>query len=110
MSRRERLDDVAFARFRQLVEDEETVNINCTNEYKDTLLSLLCENHQTDSLYSCVKILFAKQPDIGVNQTDNCDKNALMKLCESSRSEAIVQVAELLIERELTLTTRRNTV
>ena len=46
----EKLDEAQFVRFRQLVEDEEEVDVNCTNNDKQTPLILLCRYNDTVGL------------------------------------------------------------
>ena len=80
LCRCERLDEAQFIRFRELVENEEEVDINCHTRDKQTPLLLLCYNNESDGLFDCVHLLF-KRSDINVNQTDENGVNALMKLC-----------------------------
>ena len=103
MCRCEALDDAQLIRFRQLVEDEEEVDINCTDttlsdEYGFTPLIWLCALHQSDDLFVCVDLLL-KRPDIEINQTGKGGLNALMVLCLLSTSDQISKVAQLLIEK-----------
>ena len=97
MCRCERLDEDQFVRFHQLVEDEEEVDVNCcTGEFRWTpLISLCCYNH-SDGLFDCVHLLL-QRPDIQINQTTGSGSNALMALCQWSKSDQILEVAQFLI-------------
>ena len=98
MCRCERLDEAQFVRFRQLVEDEEEVGINCcTDVYRSTPLISLCLNNHSDGLFDCVELLL-QRPDIQINRTDVYGRNALMRLCVRSESDKIVEVAQFLID------------
>ena len=99
LCRHKELDESQFVRFRQLVEDEEEVDINCTDDLSCTtpLISLCCYNHG-DGLFDCVHLLL-QRPDIQINQTSEYGRNALMKLCWCSTSEKILEVAQLLINK-----------
>ena len=91
------LDESQFVRFRQLVEDEEEVDVNCcTGAFRWTPLILLCFFNDSDCLFDCVRLLLHR-PDINVNQTDRFGINALMRLCQLSKSNKILEVAQLLI-------------
>ena len=90
----EKLDEFQFVRFRQLVEDKE-VDVNNTDWIGSTLI-LLCRKNQSDGLLDCVDLLL-QRPDIQINQTNYGERNALMMLCWWSKSDQIVEVAQLLI-------------
>ena len=95
----ERLDEAQFVRFRQLVKDEEKVDVNCTDEFGFTPLLLLCRNNHSDGLFDCVRLLLERF-DIQINQKDKLFRqNALMLLCGWSKSGKILKVAQLLIEK-----------
>ena len=99
MCNRKHLDDSHFAHFRQLVEDEEPpLDINCTDDQSRTPLILLCEYNNSEDLYKCVQLIL-RRSDININHRDWFGLNALMGLCCYSKSEEIVQVAQLLIEK-----------
>ena len=96
----ERLNGDDLTRFNQLAKNEMVIDINCTNDAKDGLSTpflLLCRYNQSDSLAQCIEILLQQRPDIHVNQTDKDGNNSLMYLCEYSKSDKIVEVAQLLI-------------
>ena len=94
MCRHKELDEAQFVRFRQLVEDEEQVDVNCIDDvYRSTPLIRLCKNNQSDGLYNCVR----HRPDIQINHTDPIGRNALIWLCWWSTSEKMLEVAQLLI-------------
>ena len=91
------LDEAQFVRFRQLVEDEEEVDANCTDDvFGSTPLIWLCSNNHSDGLFDCVDLILHRS-DIQINQTTKDGWNALMLLCSLSKSDQIVEVAQLLI-------------
>ena len=97
MCRRERLDEAQFIRFRQLVEDEEEVDVNCTDDlFGETPLILLCRNNHSDGLFDCVHLILHRS-DFNVNNTSKYGENALIWLCWFSKSSKILEVAKLVI-------------
>ena len=108
MCKCERLDEAQFVRFRHLVEDEEEVDVNCTDDlFGRTPLIWLCQNNQSDGLFDCVELLLQRS-DVKINQTDQDQKTALMTLCNWSKSGQIVEVAQLLIAKGIDIHHRDN--
>ena len=102
LCRCERLDESQFVRFRQLVENEEEVDVNCTDEYKRTPLISLCRHNRSDGLFDCVRLLLHRH-DIQINQTTGDGANALMLMCGESKSDQILEVAQLLIDKGINI-------
>ena len=100
--RQETLNELSLGRFQQLlaIAGEGFIDVNCIGTWGSSPLMLLCQNMKTDSLYDCVQDLL-RRPDIKINQTDSGGMNALMYLCRYSRSDKIVQVAQLFIDKEI---------
>lgn len=94
-----RLEDDNLIHFNQLVNDTEAVDVNCTDakEGSSTPLILLFLYNQSDSLDRCVESLL-QRPDVDVNKTDKYGLNALMNLCQHSKSTKIVEIVKLLID------------
>jgi ankyrin repeat protein len=89
-----------LTRFIQLATDKDALDINCTDakDGASTPLILLFLYNHSDSLDHCVEIIL-QRPDLEVNKTDKYGLNALMSLCQHSKSTKIVEIVKLLIEK-----------
>ena len=66
----ERLDDDQFVRFRQLVGDEEEVDVNFIDYFKRTPLILLCRHNHSGGLFDCVELLLQRSDIYGRTSTE----------------------------------------
>ena len=88
--------DEIISQLNKLATDE-NYDVNKRDENGRTLLMLLCQKNQTESLFHAVEILL-KQENVDVNAKDENGNNALTLLCENYNHDNLIAIVRLLID------------